>query len=135
MAARSSFRPGFDEGSVDNIGERLSWDETPLRCLHLCFLRAFDAPIRTIPSAPADPDGERHARSHDARRPQAAPATPSAAGRSAWKQEKYMRGDLVTVDGVAVFQLRANSWLGCEPVRAVRANREVALCERCKRGR
>ena len=62
-----SFRPGFDEGSVDNIGERLSWDETPLRCLHLCFVRRStadpDDPVR-----PPNPDGERHARSHDARR-------------------------------------------------------------------
>ena len=33
------FRDGYDESAVDNIGERLSWDETPLRCLHACFLR------------------------------------------------------------------------------------------------
>ena len=51
-AARSSFRPGFDEGSVDNIGERLSWDETPLRCLHLCFVRRSTAdPERSRPPA------------------------------------------------------------------------------------
>ena len=33
------FRGGYGERSVDNIGERLSWEETPLRCLHTCFLR------------------------------------------------------------------------------------------------
>ena len=33
------YRPGYDERSVDNIGDRLSWDETPLRCLHATFMR------------------------------------------------------------------------------------------------
>ena len=33
------FRDGYDESAVDNIGERLPWEETPLRCLHACFLR------------------------------------------------------------------------------------------------
>ena len=44
-AARRDDRvpPGYDERSVDNIGERLSWDETPLRCLHACFLRRSTA--------------------------------------------------------------------------------------------
>ncbi|MFL5944940.1 MAG: glycosyltransferase family 2 protein, partial [Gaiellaceae bacterium] len=45
-----SFRPGYDERSVDNIGERLTWEETPLRCLHCCFLRRS--------SAEAEPSGE-----------------------------------------------------------------------------
>jgi len=95
-----AFRPGYDEGSVDNIGERLSWEETPLRCLHACFLRRS--------TGDADPAGEPQGRpileetglqdrSWIGRlkrrlRPRALPDV------SAWKAEKYMRGDLVTVD-------------------------------------
>jgi hypothetical protein len=91
-----SFRPGYDNRSVDNIGERLSWDETPLRCLHVCFVRRSSR------------DGEPEARPilmesglHDRtwrgalKRRLRGRRTPR---ESAWKREKYMRGELVTVD-------------------------------------
>ncbi len=99
------FREGYDERSVDNIGERMAWDETQLRCLHACFLQ------RSTTEAPRD--GETYARPileetqlQDRsrlgslkrwlrRRP-----TPEA---SAWKREKYMRGDLVSVDASPFF--------------------------------
>jgi hypothetical protein len=100
------FRDGYDEGAVDNIGERLSWEETPLRCLHQCFLRR----------STHDPD-------ESGREPTGRPILMESAmhdrtwrgalkrrlrGRrkldaSAWKQEKYMRGDLVTVDASPFF--------------------------------
>jgi hypothetical protein len=95
------FRDGYDERAVDNIGERLSWEQTPLRCLHLCFL----------PRSSQDPH-------ESSREPTARPILMESAmhdrtwrgalkrrlrGRrgpeiSAWKREKYMRGDLVTVE-------------------------------------
>jgi Glycosyl transferase family 2 len=95
-----AFRPGYDERSVDNIGERLSWDETPLRCLHACFLRRSTGD----PEPGGEPRGrpileetglqDRSWRGRLKRRLR--PRTlPDA---SAWKAEKYMRGDLVTVD-------------------------------------
>jgi hypothetical protein len=99
-----SFRPGYDERSVENIGERLSWEETPLRCLHACFVRR---------SSVEPDDGQTFARPileesgmHDRTlrgalkrrlRHRAAPQV------SAWKREKYMRGDLVTVDASPFF--------------------------------
>lgn len=32
------FRSGFDDGMKKNWQEELCWDESPLRCLHTCFL-------------------------------------------------------------------------------------------------
>jgi hypothetical protein len=91
-----SFKPGYDEGSVDNIGERLSWDETPLRCLHLCFVRRSSRDV--APEVrPILMESGLHDRSWRGglkrrlrhRRPPR---------ESAWKREKYMRGDLLSVD-------------------------------------
>ena len=106
-----TFRPGYDERSVDNIGERLSWDETPLRCLHACFLRrsSRDHEPRGAPvGRPILEETTLHDRSWKGalkrallqRRP------PSA---SAWKREKYMRGDLVTVDATPFFVSQTES--------------------------
>ena len=98
-----AFRSGYDERSVDNIGERLSWDETPLRCLHVCFLQ------RSTRDAPGPPDATPSGRPileetamqdrswrgslrRFARRRGRAPEV------STWKREKYMRGDVVTID-------------------------------------
>ena len=101
------FRPGYDEGSVDNIGERLSWDETPLRCLHACFLRRSSVDPEPVGAGapvgrPILEETTMHDRSwrgglkrlvHGRRAPEV----------SAWKAEKYMRGELVTVDASAFF--------------------------------
>jgi hypothetical protein len=99
------FRPGFDERSVDNISERISWDESLLRCLHVCFLRRSSAdperrgePVgRPILEETAMQDRswrgrlKRHLRGRE------------TAQASAWKREKYMRGELVTVDASPFF--------------------------------
>jgi Glycosyl transferase family 2 len=101
---RIAFRPGFGEGSVDNIGERLTWDETPLRCLHACFLRrstsepeseaGFARPILEETGMQ-----DRSLRGALKRRLTGRAHPPS----SAWKREKYMRGELVTVDASPFF--------------------------------
>jgi len=98
------FRNGYDEQSVDNIGERLSWDETPLRCLHMCFLRRSSAESRHDPgwARPILEETGMQDRSLlgavkrriRGRRPPRV---------SAWKREKYMRGELVTVDASPFF--------------------------------
>ncbi len=90
------FRAGFDERAVDNIGERLSWEETPLRCLHMCFLRrsSTDAgpTVRPILEETAMQDRSWRGALKRTLRRRHAPEV------SDWKREKYMRGDLVTVD-------------------------------------
>ena len=91
-----AFRPGYDERSVDNIGECLSWDETPLRCLHMCFLprssKDAGATMRPILEETSlhdrSPRGALKRMLLRRRRPEV----------SEWKREKYMRGELVTVD-------------------------------------
>jgi hypothetical protein len=98
------FRAGFDERAVDNIGERLSWDETPLRCLHACFLRrsTSEADGKGTWARPILEETRMHDRSlrgavkrliRRNRPPQVSP----------WKREKYMRGELVTVDASPFF--------------------------------
>jgi Glycosyl transferase family 2 len=95
-----AFRPGYDERSVDNIGERLSWEETPLRCLHACFLRRSSGdpePDATPAGRPILEETGLQDRSWlgTAKRRLRRRQIPEV---SAWKAEKYMRGDLVTVD-------------------------------------
>jgi len=99
------FRAGYDERSVDNIGERLTWEETPLRCLHTCFLRRSSSDVETA-GAPAGRPILEETAMHDrtwrgaAKRRLRRRATPST---SNWKREKYMRGELVTVDARPFF--------------------------------
>jgi hypothetical protein len=99
------FRVGYDERSVDNIGERLAWEETPLRCLHMCFLRRSSSDLEPA-GAPAGRPILEETAMHDRTwrgavkrrlRRRAAPST------SNWKREKYMRGELVTVDARPFF--------------------------------
>lgn len=98
------FRAGYDERAVDNIGERLTWDETPLRCLHACFLRrsSADSEEDAISIRPILEESGLHDRTllGAAKRRllrRRAPVT------SDWKREKYMRGDLTTVDTCPFF--------------------------------
>jgi hypothetical protein len=94
------FRPGYDERAVDNIGERTSWDETPLRCLHACFVRRssgdpeLPGPTAGRPILEETAMHDRSWRGAVKRRLRGR----SAPEISAWKAEKYMRGDLITVD-------------------------------------
>jgi hypothetical protein len=101
------FVPGYDERAVDNIGERTSWEETPLRCLHACFLRRSHAD----PEPTGPPSGrpileetamqDRSVRGNLKRRLRRRPV-PEV---SAWKGEKYRRGELVTIDASPFFEL------------------------------
>jgi len=104
------FRPGYDAGSIDNFGESMSWEQTPLRCLHVCFLRrsSLDPPESSEPSArPNVVETGMHDLSWRGglRRLVRGRARPEVA----YKREKYMRGDLVNVD--------ASPFLTDEPVR------------------
>jgi hypothetical protein len=93
------FRPGREARKLE-LGKQLTWDESPLRCLHVCFLR-------------------RSSREHEARArvnipdlnaPRRLPArlwyrARVALGReqSAWKLEHYRQGEVVTVDARPFF--------------------------------
>lgn len=98
------FRPGYDERSVDNIGDRLSWEETPLRCLHATFLRRSSAdPEEGQPNLrPILEESVMHDLSWRGglKRLLRRYRPPEV---STWKTQKYMRGDLVTVDASPFF--------------------------------
>jgi hypothetical protein len=98
------FRDGYDERAVKNIGEDLSWEQTPLRCLHGCFLR------RSSQDREWEPEERpilEHSGMHDRswrgaiRRKLRRHAPP--AETTDWKRQKYMRGELVTVDASPFF--------------------------------
>jgi hypothetical protein len=98
-----TFRPGFRFELSESLGEGLSWEDSPLRCLHVCFLRrssldverpeprpnltelgayrrdVFGAAVRTL---------RRRVRRH----------RNAGSGVSSWKNEKYRRGELVSKD-------------------------------------
>jgi hypothetical protein len=94
-----TYKPGYDESSVDNLGDRLSWEETPLRCLHATFLRRSTADpedgqpvLRPILEESAMQDRSWRGGLKRLLRRRTPPTV------SAWKPQKYMRGELVTVD-------------------------------------
>jgi hypothetical protein len=99
------FRDGYDESAVDNIGERVPWEETPLRCLHACFLRRSSHELQHTGAPAGRPileetgmqDRSVRGRLKRLLRGHSPPEI------SAWKNEKYMRGDLVTVDAAPFF--------------------------------
>ena len=102
------FRPGYGWRSTEPLYERFSWDESPLRCLHVCFVRR---------SSLDDGETIRHNLGElgtyrrgalgtvervvrrVARRPAGDPKQVAMReSGTAWKREKYRRGELVTVD-------------------------------------
>jgi hypothetical protein len=107
-AGRIVFRPGYDWGLVDAVYERFEWDQSPVRCLHVCFLRrssldAVDRPrsnLGELGTYRRDAFGKLERLSRRLlRRPAGDPKLVAMGARgSSWKQEKYRRGELVTVD-------------------------------------
>jgi glycosyltransferase involved in cell wall biosynthesis len=99
-----AFRPRFHERAVDNIGERLSWDETPLRCLHACFLRRSSLDIESESAGrPILEHSGMHDRSLSGALKRKLRRHAPPAETADWKRQKYMRGDLVTVDATPFF--------------------------------
>jgi hypothetical protein len=104
------FHCGFSMESWRHLGIELGWEESPFRDLHVCFLRRSSADPETVP-----PEGrpnlaetsafrrgmlgplERVARRVLVRGPAVSRET------SAWKAQKYRRGERVTVDASPFF--------------------------------
>jgi len=95
------FRPGYDAHAVENIGERMPWDETPLRCLHMCFLRRSSVDTAAGPRPILEETGLQDRSWRGAlKRALRHRRIPE---QSEWKRQKYMRGELVTVDAAPFF--------------------------------
>ena len=41
-----TYRPGYGEHAVRALHDELDWDQTPLRCLHLCFIHRSSGDLR-----------------------------------------------------------------------------------------
>jgi hypothetical protein len=100
------FRPGYDERSVDNIGERISWEETPLRCLHTCFLArsSKDPEEQSLFARPILEQSQMHDRTWRGAVKRVLRRSRPPVETEDWKRTKYMRGDLVTVDASPFLQ-------------------------------
>jgi hypothetical protein len=111
IAGDVRFRPGYGWDSVEALQDRHSWDESPFRFLHMCFLRrsSLDPAEQTAPRRSLSESG--HFRrgwlgslARVVRRPRLHPLVQEIQARgSNWKLEKYRRGERVTVDAVPFF--------------------------------
>ncbi|MEO6054674.1 MAG: hypothetical protein ABIP97_11730 [Chthoniobacterales bacterium] len=88
------FHPGFDETKRTDYYKTVPWEQSPFRCLHLCFLKRssldqLGRPRLNIMDKYAwNAEKVFHKISHILRG-----RTPTS-----WKEEKYARGELVTLD-------------------------------------
>lgn len=111
---RPDFRPGYGWQSVSALQDRFSWDDSPLRYLHVCFLRrssleSEDSPLRrTLTETGYHRRGILGAAIRLARRPRIDESIRAIHARgSDWKTEKYRRGPLVEKDVSPFFPARA----------------------------
>jgi hypothetical protein len=92
-----AFRPGYDRERIGLLGDRFGWEESPLRCLHVCFLRrsSIDPPDQDGRGrlSPIELGGKRRSRLTNVLE-RVRPARQA----SPWKDDKYRRGELVTKD-------------------------------------
>jgi hypothetical protein len=92
-----TFRTGYGAESLGLLGDRSTWDESPLRCLHVCFLRRSSLDPESALGhgrlSPIELGGKR--RSWFTRLVERLRPAPQA---SPWKDDKYRRGELVTKD-------------------------------------
>jgi hypothetical protein len=101
------FREGYDASSVAELAAAISWEASWLRCLHLCFL----------PRSTGDPEGQNLRPNTSELRIDRRTRFPwldrlvrtafrhPNPDESAWKRERYMRGELVEKDVTPFFRL------------------------------
>jgi glycosyltransferase involved in cell wall biosynthesis len=99
------FRPGFDWASWRHLGADLGWEESPFRCLHVCFLRRSSRDPELLPATGRPNLSETGAYRRGAvgvverlARRALRGSLGDRCGSSAWKAEKYRRGARVSVD-------------------------------------
>jgi hypothetical protein len=99
------FRPGQGWDSMRYLSDSLSWEEDPLRCIHVCFLRrsSLDQPgssvrqnVNETGAWDRSPLGALKRRVRPRRLPAQLAELRRAGGD--WKRDWYARGDRVTVD-------------------------------------
>jgi hypothetical protein len=105
-----TFRPGFDWDSWRHLGADYSWESSPFRCVHVCFLRRSSCDAESVPPTGRPNLGETGVYRRGVLGPVERVARrvlgrSRGTGRasSAWKAEKYRRGERVTVDTSSFF--------------------------------
>ena len=93
------FRPGFGPESRSDDLQRLPWEETPLRWLHLCFVRRSSQRPETTRLNPAEAAGRREPRERLRRAAARLLGRPEGQG----KVEAYSRGPVASVDARPFF--------------------------------
>jgi len=104
------YRPGYDLQTVIAVPDRYSWDESPLRYLHVCFLprSGHERPGDSVRRNLTETGYHRRGVAGDAlrlvRRPRLNPQIREIHERNSdWKRAKYRRGPLVEKDVSAFF--------------------------------
>jgi glycosyltransferase involved in cell wall biosynthesis len=94
---RPVFRRGFDSSRKRLLHGECRWEDSPLRCLHVCFLRRSSI----------EGEGEPARRNIDERVNAGGLLQRLVAalrgGGSEWKRERYRRGPLVAIDATPFF--------------------------------
>lgn len=94
------FRPGFSESLKRRLELEYSWEASPLRCLHTCFMprSSADGAIKSRENIMETYcGGLTNSIKRTARRLMGAPE------QSRWKRERYQRGERVQVDATPFF--------------------------------
>jgi glycosyltransferase involved in cell wall biosynthesis len=98
------FKPGYHWESRRDLADTTTWDDDPLRCLHVCFLRrsSRDADVRTRRNLDESREFDRGpvgTLKQLVRRPRrAAHIVALEQEGKDWKREWYARGERVTLD-------------------------------------
>jgi glycosyltransferase involved in cell wall biosynthesis len=99
------FRPGFGWDSWRHLGDERGWEASPLRDLHVCFVRRSSDDPEVVPPTGRPNLGETRAFRRGALGPferalrrMLRRSPPQSRQTSEWKAEKYRRGERVTVD-------------------------------------
>ena len=88
-----AFSPGWDDGMKRNLQEEMSWDASPLRCLHLCFL----------PRSSRDADAQARANIMEIYGAGWRGWLRKWTGAGQWKRDYYRKGEPITVDATPFF--------------------------------
>lgn len=112
---RIDFRSGYADSTRCPLHERFSWEDSPLRCLHMCFLPRSGTDRTTAHGQAVRWNlADRYTRGPWIRLAAALMERAGIRAPSRWKAERYARGPLVT-KSVASFLAPAHEALGVVP--------------------
>jgi len=98
-----SFKEGFHDLLKNNFQESLGWEETPLRCLHLCFLRRSSKEKTQEQGGRRENIQEIFGGGFIGKFSRLFNRILMRKVTSSWKQDYYRRGPNVTVDATPFF--------------------------------